>query len=73
MAKNIYGRCSRRQKRNHTALSEMAIEILYLDNLLGNMRFTQSKQGQVCVDKTARIGWGNHINDIICRRHVQNI
>ena len=43
------------------AASEIAIEIIYLRNLLHNMRFPQGDDTPVYEDNTACIEWGNHI------------
>jgi hypothetical protein len=43
------------------AVSEMAIEIIYLRNLLRNMGFPQNDDTPVYEDNTACIEWGNHI------------
>jgi hypothetical protein len=41
--------------------SEMAIEILYLRNLLANMGFPEGLDTPVYEDNTACIEWGNHV------------
>jgi hypothetical protein len=41
--------------------SEMAIEILYLRNLLANMWFPEGLDTPVYEDNTACIEWGNHV------------
>ena len=43
------------------AVSEMAIEILYLRNLLTNMGFPEHPNTPVYEDNTACIEWGNHV------------
>ena len=43
------------------AVSEMAIEIIYLCNLLKNMGFTQDPNIQVYEDNTTCIKWGNQV------------
>ena len=43
------------------AASEMAIEILYLRNLLANMGFAELPNTPVYEDNTACIEWGNHV------------
>lgn len=43
------------------AASEMAIEILYLRNLLANMGFPEHPDTPVYEDNTACIEWGNHV------------
>ena len=43
------------------AASEMAIEIIYLRNLLGNMRLPQIDNTAVYEDNTACIEWSNHV------------
>ena len=43
------------------AASEMAIEIIYLRNLLSNMGFPEKPNTQVYEDNTACIEWGNHV------------
>ena len=43
------------------AASEIAIEIIYLRNLLHNMGFPQGDDTPVYEDNTACIEWGNHI------------
>ena len=43
------------------AASEIAIEIIYLRNLLSNMGFPQGDDTPVYEDNTACIEWGNHI------------
>ena len=43
------------------AASEMAIEIIYLRNLLGNMRLPQLDNTAVFEDNTACIEWANHV------------
>ena len=43
------------------AASEMAIEIIYLRNLLHNMGFKPDDDTPVYEDNTACIEWGNHI------------
>ena len=40
--------------------SEMAIEVLYLRNLLANMGFAQAPDTPVYEDNAACIEWGNH-------------
>ena len=45
--------------------SEMAIEMLYLSNLLANMGFEQAPDTPVYEDNAACIEWGNHV---ICGR-----
>ena len=40
---------------------EMAIEVLYLCNLLANMGFEQAPDTPVYEDNTACIEWGNHV------------
>ena len=40
----------------------MAIEIIYLCNLLGNMRFPQIDNTVVYEDNTACIEWSNHVS-----------
>jgi hypothetical protein len=42
------------------AVSEMAIEIIYLSNLLRNMGFPQDDDTPIYEDNTACIEWGNH-------------
>ena len=39
----------------------MAIEVLYLRNLLKNMGFEQAPDTPVYKDNTACIEWGNHV------------
>ena len=39
----------------------MAIEMLYLRNLLANMGFEQAPATPVCEDNAACIEWGNHV------------
>jgi hypothetical protein len=41
--------------------SEMAIEVLYLRNLLSNMGFPEDPHTPVYEDNTACIEWGNHV------------
>ena len=41
--------------------SEMAIEVLYLRNLLANMGFAQAPDTPVYEDNAACIAWGNHV------------
>ena len=41
---------------------EMAIEVLYLRNLLANMGFVQAPDNPVYEDNTACIKWGNHVS-----------
>ena len=41
--------------------SEMAIEVLYLRNLLANMGFEQAPDTPVYEDNAACILWGNHV------------
>jgi hypothetical protein len=41
--------------------SELAIEILYLGNLLANMGFPEGLDTPVYEDNTACIEWGNHV------------
>ncbi len=41
--------------------SEMAIKIIYLRNILGNMRLAQIDNIAVYEDNTARIAWSIHI------------
>ena len=41
--------------------SEMAIEVLYLRNLLANMGFAQAPDTPVYEDNAACIEWGNHV------------
>ena len=43
------------------AASEMAIEIIYLRNLLSNMRLPQKDNTAVFEDNTACIEWSNHV------------
>jgi len=43
------------------AASEMAIEIIYLRNLLENMGFGEKPDTPVYEDNTACIEWGNHV------------
>jgi hypothetical protein len=43
------------------AASEMAIEVIYLRNLLENMGFPQVPDTLVYEDNTACIEWGNHV------------
>lgn len=43
------------------AASEMAIEIIYLRNLLGNMRLPQRANTAVFEDNTTCIEWSNHV------------
>ena len=43
------------------AASEMAIEIIYLRNLLANMRLPQVDNTAVFEDNTACIEWSNHV------------
>jgi hypothetical protein len=43
------------------AASEMAIEVIYLRNLLENMGFPQAPDTPVYEDNTACIEWGNHV------------
>ena len=43
------------------AASEMAIEVMYLRNLLSNMGFPQDPDTPVYEDNTACIEWGNHV------------
>jgi hypothetical protein len=43
------------------AASEMAIEVLYLRNLLANMGFPEEPNTPVYEDNTACIEWGNHV------------
>ena len=43
------------------AASEMAIEVLYLRNLLANMGFAEQPNTLVYEDNTACIEWGNHV------------
>ena len=43
------------------AASEMAIEIIYLRNLLSNMGFPEEPNTPVYEDNTACIEWGNHV------------
>ena len=41
--------------------SEMAVEVLYLRNLLANMGFPEDIPTPVYEDNTACIEWGNHV------------
>jgi hypothetical protein len=43
------------------AASEMAIEVIYLQNLPENMGFPQAPGTSVYEDNTACIEWGNHV------------
>ncbi len=43
------------------ATSKMAIEVIYLWNLLENMGFPQAPDIPVYEDNTACIEWGNHV------------
>ena len=43
------------------AASNMAIEIIYLRNLLSNMGFPEEPNTPVYEDNTACIEWGNHV------------
>ena len=43
------------------AASEMAIEVLYLRNLLANMGFAEQPNTPVYEDNTACIEWGNYV------------
>ena len=43
------------------AASEMAIEVIYLRNLLANMGFPKEPNTPVYEDNTACIEWGNHV------------
>ena len=43
------------------AASEMAIEVIYLRNLLSNMGFPEEPNTPVYEDNTACIEWGNHV------------
>jgi hypothetical protein len=43
------------------AASEMAIDVIYLRNLLENMGFPQAPDTPVYEDNTACIEWGNHV------------
>ncbi len=45
--------------------SEMAVEIIYLRNLLNNMRFAAGDSTTVFEDKTACIEWSNHIMEAL--------
>jgi hypothetical protein len=41
--------------------SEMAVEIIYLRNLLANMRLVQKDHTPIYEDNTACIEWSNHV------------